>query len=227
MGLGDQCAGVDNRVSRSRFRNYPLGRYHRGETTRADGRKGATDYQVRLFLFQSLQCLIFGPSRNQDYENFVAAKDYQSAILLALSLDQPRRLLNLFAALSASSPRSLAAESTYTGSSAVDRAIASLDDTNLYILLEFCRDWNTSLRTADVAQTVLYTIFKSFSAEKLLLLKSNDPTSGSNVSAIIEALLPYTERHFSRADKLLAQDSAIVEYTLSAMSMTDYERMDA
>jgi U3 small nucleolar RNA-associated protein 13 len=37
--------------------------------------------------------------REQDLQNYLALADYKNAILLALSIDQPRRLFNLFKAV--------------------------------------------------------------------------------------------------------------------------------
>lgn len=165
--------------------------------------------------------------RNQDYENFVAKQDFSSAILLALSLDQPRRLLNLFTAII---NKRVDADSV-TGSKAVDHALRVLSPQAILQLLGFVRGWNTSIRTSDVAQTVLNAILRFYPAHKLLELDETsraldtNPSifdqSGSkrhqskpNLGDLLEGLVPYTQRHFSRSDRAYSQESFVLDYTL-------------
>lgn len=177
--------------------------------------------------------------KNQDYENFVASQDYRSAILLALSLDQPRRLYNLFASVMGDRQDA----TSLTGSKAVDQALRSLPATDLLRLLTHVRDWNTSIKSSDVAQTVLHAVLRTFSAQHLLELDeaSRDSSSAgetqatllsealragsghkrqqqdnkpSSIGDLLEGLLPYTQRHFARADRALSQESFVLDYTL-------------
>lgn len=171
--------------------------------------------------------------KNQDYENFVAAKDYRSAILLAISLDQPRRLFNLFSNVFNNRQDA----KSITGSKAVDQALKSLEAGDLLRLLGHVRNWNTSIKSSEVAQTVLNAVLRSFSAQDLLELdessKTESPESniftealrassnngkGSekppSVGDLLEGLLPYTQRHFARADRALSQESFVLDYTL-------------
>lgn len=205
------------------------------------------------FLFSNdFVLLIFFRSvcREQDFKNFVSIKDYSNAILLALSLDQPKRLLHLFQTIHQS--HSLFPNSI-TGSTDVDLVIKSLVGKDLKKLLEFIVDWNSIGRTSELAQRILNAIFKFHSSETILktleLIRKSIPTSltqgqediesdeeDSNlksirikklkefnsgkkelkVNEILGALIPYTERHFVRADKMV-RESFIVDHLLGMM----------
>lgn len=96
-------------------------------------------------------------------------KDYLNAILLALSLEQPFRLLNLFRDVMESADESVR-DSSITGSPQVDKILAEMGSDNLAKLLNYVRDWNTNAKHATVAQTVLNVILSSHSSEELVSL---------------------------------------------------------
>jgi len=183
--------------------------------------------------------LIKSVQSEQDFTNYLALKDYRRAIQLALAMSQPGRLLHLFSTV-ASSPSSLVA---ITGSDEVDQVIATLSGTDLVRLLKFVRDWNTNARTSSVAQTVLHAILKLRTPEDLLAAFENkapenlgadiDMDADADADAEIEekpkrrdpqlslkdlldGLMPYSQRHFTRIDKLV-QDSYMLDYIVGEM----------
>lgn len=96
-------------------------------------------------------------------------KDYLNAILLALSLEQPYRLLHLFKEVSESRPEG---DQSITGSENVDKILAELSIENIEKVLKYIRDWNTNAKHSDVAQTVLNAILMSRSAEEIVEIPS-------------------------------------------------------
>jgi U3 small nucleolar RNA-associated protein 13 len=62
-------------------------------------------------------------------------------------------------------------------------------------LLFFIRDWNTSARKSEIAQTALNVVLRTINADRLLELPK--------LKEIMDGLLPYTERHFNRCKKML------------------------
>ncbi|GAA6032593.1 hypothetical protein JCM8097_004832 [Rhodosporidiobolus ruineniae] len=200
--------------------------------------------------------------QEQDYENFLQLKDYSNAIILALSMNQPRRLLNLFtevrltAGAGSSDAEANAADLlSYTGSRHVDVVLQKLAPHELRQLLGYIRDWNTVARSAEVAQTVLHALLKFFDAAKILEIlegkdagqanddedepeldlaalgaddgavvphqkRKNKKTEPVKASDVLGALIPYTERHMARADKLV-RESFIVEHLLGMMEGFD------
>ncbi|KAH9486256.1 Transducin beta-like protein 3 [Psilocybe cubensis] len=168
--------------------------------------------------------------KDQDFMNYVALRDYKRAIELALAMAQPGRLFNLF--------RDVAGEgesSSLTGSTAVDEVIRTLRGSELAKLLRFVRDWNTNAKTSVVAQQVLYAIVKLQRAERVIGAfgeetaerafaegeEEEDATSGAKtgrtaVKEVLEALIPYSERHQGRIERLV-QESYVVDYILGEM----------
>ncbi|EWC46276.1 hypothetical protein DRE_04447 [Drechslerella stenobrocha 248] len=168
--------------------------------------------------------------QEQKLANLIQAKDYRSAIVLALELNYPYKLLKLLTAvITAPDPE----PDSITGLKGVDDVLASLSDKHLYLLLCRVRDWNTNSRTAGVAQRVLAVLLRSFTAEKLGALrppwgKKENGGDGEGrpvgrrkgekmpVSEIMEVMERYSERHYARVEELLAE-SYVVEYTLNQM----------
>ena len=149
----------------------------------------------------------------QDLANYVDAKDYTNAVLLALSMDQPRRLLGLLRDI-------LSEDQSQTLRTVLER----LGEGDIFRLLEYIRDWNARSKDSDVAQTVLHTLFKTRTTAQILaaapsatgLEGDNSKASSGNIGDILDALLPYTERHYARADRL-EQESAFLDFMLAQM----------
>ncbi|GAA5826592.1 hypothetical protein JCM11251_002440 [Rhodosporidiobolus azoricus] len=204
--------------------------------------------------------------QEQDYENFLSLKDYTNAIILALSMNQPRRLLNLFTEVrltsgtSSSDPAQNAADLlSFSGSRHVDAVLQKLSPSELRQLIGYIRDWNTVARSAEVAQGILHALLKFHDADKILAIlegrlggaedeedealdltgmvdddgegtltaiakrgkgKKNGSQEQVKASDVLGALIPYTERHMARADKLV-RESFIVEHLLGMMEGFD------
>ena len=162
--------------------------------------------------------------------NYLALHDYKKAIQLALSMSQPGRLLSLFRDV-VSSPKD-ADQLSIIGNPSVDEVIRTLGGSDLAKLLRYVRDWNTNAKTSTVAQKVLLTIVKLRSADEIIQAFSDEtdekvfadgevsqppPTTGRTaLKELIDALIPYSERHLSRMEKLV-QDSYVVDYILGEM----------
>ncbi|ORX94019.1 WD40 repeat-like protein [Basidiobolus meristosporus CBS 931.73] len=145
--------------------------------------------------------------KEQDLANYLVKKDYRNAIALALSLNQPKRLLSIFIEVINNRPEG---DESITGASAIDDTLAELSNEQLELLLTYIRDWNTNAKQSAVAQTVLNAILRAYTSEKLLEIK--------NIKELLDGILPYTERHFSRIDQLIT-NSYIMDYTLHAMDL--------
>ncbi|KAJ1302212.1 hypothetical protein OPQ81_001036 [Rhizoctonia solani] len=181
--------------------------------------------------------------REQNFANYLALSDYRNAILLALTMDQPGRLYNLFKSVRASRPTKSIASRTQdteltqniTGSAEVDQVLASLSGHDLVRLLGHIRTWNASARTSTVAQTVLHAILSTHTTEDIVSAFGKDENTqgleaeftsafkgkekhGMDLRSIVDGLIPYTERHLTRAERLV-QDSFVVDYVLGEMDM--------
>ncbi|KAJ2789353.1 U3 small nucleolar RNA-associated protein 13, partial [Coemansia helicoidea] len=159
--------------------------------------------------------------QQQALDNFLLVKDYRNAITLALSLNQPHRLLSILQDVmmaaehrqAAPSDDEAAADSTSAarailGNPAIDKVIGTLSPDHLDRLLGYVRSWNTNGRLARVAQATLHCVLTQYTSQAILALPS--------AKDLLAAIHPYSERHYSRLDDLLTR-SFIVDYTLHAM----------
>ncbi|EKM61674.1 uncharacterized protein PHACADRAFT_84777 [Phanerochaete carnosa HHB-10118-sp] len=173
--------------------------------------------------------------KEQDFLNYLSLHDYRNAILLALSMEQPGRLHALFKSLpSTSDPSSV---TSISGHPSVDEVIRTLSGPDLAKLLRCVRGWNANAKTSAVAQRVLHAILKLRKAEDIAQAFDQTATLGglgdiltgasggpvhkegrgaSALRELVEALVPYTERHLARMEKLV-QESYVVDYLLGEM----------
>ncbi|SMR55056.1 unnamed protein product [Zymoseptoria tritici ST99CH_1E4] len=161
--------------------------------------------------------------QDQELQNHIRANNFREAIVLALQLNHPKRLLELFRTVieKGNDPGS------FTGKTEVDEVLASLSSGQLWNLLRRIRDWNANGRTHHVAQRVLYALLRIYPKERLLnLQKRRKPVPGDeqqenvdealagamaelstkekskeSVKDVVDALKAYTERHYNRLEK--------------------------
>jgi U3 small nucleolar RNA-associated protein 13 len=157
--------------------------------------------------------------QDQELQNLIHSKSYRDAIVLALQLNHPHRLLALFTSV-VNNPNPDA--DSLSGNLAVDKVLASLAPSQLYTLLLRLRDWNTNARTAPVAQRILYTLVKSYPASTFTTLQDvvrKEGVKGGDVGSVIRALKAYSERHLRRMEELV-DESFLVEFVLGEMEAT-------
>ena len=172
--------------------------------------------------------------------NYLALKDYRSAISLAIAMDQPGRLHSLFKQVLTPDPYdSVVFESgSVSGKTSIDMVLRNLQPAELASLLRHIRDWNANAKTSMVAQSVLNALLKLRAVDEfahafdssgvLLSIETANPGETLSLSELIQALLPYTERHLSRLDRLV-QDSYVLDYVLAEMDgglLTDEDGME-
>ncbi|MCO5557503.1 hypothetical protein L7F22_011068 [Adiantum nelumboides] len=138
--------------------------------------------------------------KDQDLSNALANADYTAALQLAFELKRPFKLLNVFTELFRSKKRDMQ----------IQNVLKKMDKEHLRLLLSYIREWNTKPKFCHVAQHALSEIFYVFPPKELLEV--------SGLCELIEGLLPYTERHFSRLDRLL-RSTFLLDYTLASMSV--------
>lgn len=85
--------------------------------------------------------------------------------MLALSLEQPFRLLTLFRDVYEARPEN---DSSITGSESVDKILTELSTENIEKLVGYIRDWNTNAKHSAIAQIVLHAILSSRSSEEFV-----------------------------------------------------------
>ncbi|KNC81517.1 hypothetical protein SARC_06163 [Sphaeroforma arctica JP610] len=133
----------------------------------------------------------------QELMNLVQNKQYLKAAKLALRLDQPHRMRELMEEI-------VESDHVTGGERGVGKVVLALDDSQVSRLLGYVREWNTNARHSRIAQMVLMCVLKVIPPARMVTL--------DKIKNLIEALLPYSERHFSRLDRL-EQQSFFVDYT--------------
>lgn len=134
---------------------------------------------------------------------------------------QPGRLFSLFKDVaSENQPDSL------TGNGSVDEVTRTLAAPDLVKLLTYIRDWNTNAKTSAVAQRILFAIFKFHTADNIMQafgdesfgndLINGEPKDRQGLKELVDALIPYSDRHLLRMGKLL-QESYVLDYILGEM----------
>ncbi|KAJ7492357.1 U3 small nucleolar RNA-associated protein [Mycena latifolia] len=173
--------------------------------------------------------------KEQDFLNYLELNDYRRAIQLAISMGQPGRLLSLFKDIRASAAESSTPSASITGHPSVDEVIRTLGGSDLAKLLRYVRDWNAVAKTSIVAQGVLFAIVKLRSADDVMqafgdevhetaLVEgafeagggSSKGAGGTALKEMVDGLIPYTERHLARMERLV-QESYMVDYVLGEM----------
>jgi len=121
-----------------------------------------------------------------------------------------------------------------------DDCVREWSDVEIKVVLRYLREWNTNAKHALVAQvgdllvmkmlrlvevvgvsidalphfgqqTLFNSLIRTVKQERLAECSREDPS-------VISGLLPYTERHFARVDKLI-QASYLIDFTLSSMQI--------
>lgn len=141
--------------------------------------------------------------RGQELENAISDADYAKAIQLAFELRRPHKLFELFSQLC----RRDAADP-------LEKSLHNLGKDELQVLLEYVREWNTKPKLCHVANFVLCRVFKMFPPTEVIEIKG--------ISELLEGLMPYAQRHFSRIDRLV-RSSYLLDYILNEMSVIEPE----
>lgn len=145
--------------------------------------------------------------QEQSLKNYLSQGDWTNAFLLAITLDHPLRLFNVL-------KQSLSATLEEEKSSSVifntelDTVISELSSDKLLLLMQRCRDWNTNARTHNIAQKTIRCVLLHHNIVSL----SEIP----GMVQIVDAILPYSQRHFTRVESLVEQ-SYILDYALIEM----------
>ncbi|KAH7391946.1 WD40-repeat-containing domain protein [Pyrenochaeta sp. MPI-SDFR-AT-0127] len=151
---------------------------------------------------------------DQKLQNYTFAGNYREAIVLALQMDQPGRLFTLFKSVVETEKPDI---DSMSGLTAVDDVLSTLADEQLYKLLLRLRDWNTNVRTAPVAQKILWVIVKSYPASRLADLRPQGKVGAKgSLKDIIDAIRAYSERHYKRVEDLV-DESYLLDFTLREM----------
>ncbi|XP_033745921.1 transducin beta-like protein 3 [Pecten maximus] len=136
--------------------------------------------------------------QEQTLSNLIQQKKFLKAIMLAIKLEQPFRVLKIM--------KEILMENK--GEEDLKITLEKLRMDQIDTVLRFAAQWNTNSRHCHEAQLVVSSVLEIYPQEEL--------AEFPNIRSTLEGLLPYTERHFQRMNRLL-QQSRFVEYTWQCM----------
>ncbi|KAL5802889.1 hypothetical protein ACOSQ4_031194 [Xanthoceras sorbifolium] len=143
-----------------------------------------------------------GVLKGQELENAVSDADYTKAIQIAFELRRPHKLFDLFSRL---------CRKREAGHQ-IEKALHGIDKEEFRLLFEYIREWNTKPKLCHVAQVVLFQLFNILPPTEIIEIKG--------IAELLEGLIPYSQRHFSRIDRLV-RSTFLLDYTLTGMSVIE------
>ncbi|KAI3680867.1 hypothetical protein L6452_35644 [Arctium lappa] len=143
-----------------------------------------------------------GVLKGQELENAVLDANYTKAIHLAFELRRPHKLFELFAELCRRKD----------AKDQVIQALGVLGTEEYHQLLEYIREWNTKPKLCHIAQFVLFQVFSILPPTEIIEMRG--------IGELLEGLIPYSQRHYSRIDRL-ERSTFLLDYTLNGMSVVE------
>ncbi|XP_043282160.1 transducin beta-like protein 3 [Venturia canescens] len=129
----------------------------------------------------------------QKLSNLLKANELTDALRLALKLERPYQVIKIVDAI------------IKQGKNQLVDAIRELKPNRKEALLRCAVTWNTNSRNSHAAQLVINALLNEIGSDNL---------QNSGLASSIEAMIPYTERHFKRLTRLM-QDLHLLNYTVS------------
>ncbi|KAJ6237997.1 transducin beta-like protein [Anaeramoeba flamelloides] len=145
--------------------------------------------------------------KETEYNNYVREKDYLKALKLAFSLDYSLNIFNLIQEI---------CQSSHQNPDLLPQIITKLDEKEIKKCLEYITDWNTNSKRAQISHTLLKNIFLRWTPNQLSQI--------NGIGKIVQSILPYSERHYKRVEKLY-QRSFLIEHILSSVKVTNIENV--
>ncbi|CAM6091154.1 unnamed protein product [Calypogeia fissa] len=137
--------------------------------------------------------------KDQDLANALKDTDYVKAVQLAFELKRPFRLLHVF-------------EEVFRAGGArsqMQTILQGLGREQIKLLLEYVRDWNSKTKFCHLAQRVLFHMFH--------IVPPTEMVEIPGIRELLEGILPYSQRHLSRVDRL-NRSAFLLDFILSSMS---------
>ncbi|KAJ8344989.1 hypothetical protein SKAU_G00291820 [Synaphobranchus kaupii] len=146
--------------------------------------------------------------KQQELSNLLQEKKFLKALGLAISLDQPHTALRVIKEI----------RQGQDGGQQLESTVLRLRRDQKESMLRYCAVWNTNARSCLDAQAVVQVLLRHHTPEELLQYQG--------ARNILEALIPYTDRHMQRIGRLL-QASMFLDYMWQKMRVTGQSSVEA
>lgn len=138
----------------------------------------------------------------QSLMNLIQRKSWKKALKLAIKLDYPARSKSIMSEILLESE----------GEKLLNETLLNLREDQLLTLLNYAVTWNTNSRHFLLAHYVIRAIFQKIDIDDLL--------KHPDIKHKVESLLPYSDRHFIRLNKV-AQQATFIEFAWQNMKLAD------
>ncbi|CAF1358144.1 unnamed protein product [Rotaria sordida] len=144
----------------------------------------------------------------QEVSNLLVNKKYHEALKIALNLNQPYRTLTIIKEIL----------NEIDGIDRLKNTLLQFSDDHLNLLFSYVIDWNTNTRHSTEAQIIIKVLLSIMTPDKILKLP--------NGQKCVENLLPYTERHMSRIERL-SQQVLFLDFSWHSMKYLDQSNISS
>ncbi|KAI1303618.1 Transducin beta-like protein 3 [Halotydeus destructor] len=138
-------------------------------------------------------------TNQQTLANLIQRKNWIKAIKISIKMAQPFRSLSIL-------------KEILLNGSDLREVLSDLRRDQLIELLRYALDWNKNSKHCSAAQAVIKLAMTKIPVDDILAL--------SDSKTILSTLIPFTERHFARADKLL-QQATFLDFLWGSMKLKD------
>jgi U3 small nucleolar RNA-associated protein 13 len=147
----------------------------------------------------------------QQLSNCLQQNDYYRAAFIAFQLDHREKMLEILTKILQEQGQEQ--HQDRRGHSALTSLVSKFNEEQIGKCLLYIRDWNTIAKYSNIAQQFLNCILRLYSPKKLVAMSPGI----LDLPEVLQALIPYTDKHFSRVDRLI-QRSFIVDYTIKSIT---------
>ena len=148
----------------------------------------------------------------QKLSNHLRYKEFEQALDIALEMDKPRQSLKVLTSIVENDLLDGKDSLTTLG-----EHVKNWDPDCIVQILKYCRNWNTRAKNSRISMLTVKAIMSSKAADELACI--------DGLPQILEGIIPYSERHFERIDKLFAS-SYLIDFTLVSMGNMEISNPD-
>ena len=144
----------------------------------------------------------------QKLYNCLQNNEFHTAVQLAFQLNHPRKLYEIIKSMLEGLKHEDKLITFEVEMEELKQIVTRFSDEQLTKVFTWIKEWNTNAKTSTQAQKILGSILRCIPLERLQILPKMKET--------LDAIIAYSERHFSRLDRLV-QKSYLVDYTITSM----------
>jgi U3 small nucleolar RNA-associated protein 13 len=152
--------------------------------------------------------------QEQELQNCLKEKKWKKALALAILLDRPFKAYEIIKNILEQSAGKVD-DSTRAD---LEKTLLKLRDDQIKSILKYALDWNTNTKFYQIAQIVFELVLRNYPPEFLTADNNASREESELAQKLVEQFLPYTQRHYSRLNKL-AQQCMFIDFAWQNMKL--------